>query len=33
MGNWCFTIGGVMLAHRLYHFALAYSRWQHVEVV
>ena len=26
-------VGGVMLAHRLYQFALAYSGWRHVEVV
>lgn len=27
------SIGGAPLAHRLYHFVLAYSRWQHAEVV
>ena len=27
------TIGGVPLAHRLYHFRLAYSGWSHVKVV
>jgi hypothetical protein len=27
------TIGGVPLAHRLYHFRLAFSGWQHAEVV
>lgn len=27
------TIGGQPLAHRLYHFVLAYSGWEHVAVV
>ena len=27
------TIAGVRLAHRLYHFRLAFSGWQHAEVV
>ena len=27
------TIAGVPLAHRLYHFRLAFSGWQHAEVV
>jgi hypothetical protein len=27
------TVGGSALKHRLYHFALAYSRWEHVGVV
>ena len=27
------TIAGVPLAHRLYHFALAFSGWEHAEVV
>jgi hypothetical protein len=27
------AIGGVPLAHRLYHFRLAYSGWSHVKVV
>jgi len=27
------TIAGVLLAHRLYHFRLAFSGWQHAEVV
>jgi hypothetical protein len=27
------TIDGEALSHRLYHFVLAYSHWQHVEVV
>jgi len=27
------TIAGARLAHRLYHFTLASSRWQHAEVV
>ncbi len=27
------TIGGERLCHRLYHFALAYSGWEHVGVV
>jgi hypothetical protein len=27
------TIAGAPLAHRLYHFVLAYSRWEHVGVV
>ena len=27
------TIAGIGLAHRLYHFQLAFSGWQHAEVV
>jgi transposase InsO family protein len=27
------TIGGVALAHRLYHFRLAYSGWSHLRIV
>jgi hypothetical protein len=27
------TVAGVRLAHRLYHFRLAFSGWQHAEVV
>lgn len=27
------TVGGSALKHRLYHFALVYSRWEHVGVV
>jgi hypothetical protein len=27
------TIGGVAFAHILYHFVLAYSRWEHAEIV
>lgn len=27
------TIGGVPLEHRLFHFVLAYSRWEHAAVV
>jgi hypothetical protein len=27
------TVGGSALKHRLYHFALTYSRWEHVGVV
>jgi hypothetical protein len=27
------TIAGVLLAHRLYHFCLAFSGWEHAEVV
>ena len=33
MGELCITIAGVMFAHILYHFVLAFSRWEHVEVV
>jgi hypothetical protein len=33
MGELLITIAGVMFAHILYHFVLAFSRWEHVEVV
>jgi len=33
MGELCITIAGVLFAHILYHFVLAFSRWEHVEVV
>ena len=33
MGELCITIAGVVFAHILYHFVLAFSRWEHVEVV
>lgn len=33
MGDLGITIAGVALDHRLYHFALAYSSWEHAEVV
>ena len=33
MGNLGIRIAGVLLAHRLYHFVLAYSGWEHAEVV
>lgn len=33
MGKLCITIAGVAFAHILYHFVLAFSRWEHVEVV
>jgi hypothetical protein len=33
MGDLLITIAGVMFAHILYHFVLAFSRWEHVEVV
>jgi hypothetical protein len=33
MGKLCITIAGVAFVHILYHFVLAFSRWEHVEVV
>ena len=33
MGELGVTIAGEFLSHRLYHFVLAYSHWEHVEVV
>ena len=33
MGKLCITIAGAAFAHLLYHFVLAFSRWEHVEVV
>ena len=33
MGKLCITIAGAAFAHLLYHFGLAFSRWEHVEVV
>jgi len=33
MGTLRITIGGTAFAHILYHFVLAFSRWEHVEVV
>ena len=33
MGELCITIAGALFAHLLYHFVLAFSRWEHVEVV
>ena len=33
MRKLCVTIAGVLFAHILYHFVLAFSRWEHVEVV
>lgn len=33
MGELCITIAGVAFVHLLYHFVLAFSRWEHVEVV
>jgi len=33
MGKLCITIAGVAFAHILYHFVLAFSRWEHVEIV
>lgn len=33
MGDLCVTIAGVVFAHLLYHFVLAFSRWEHAEVV
>ena len=33
MGKLCITIAGAAFAHILYHFVLAFSRWEHVEVV
>jgi hypothetical protein len=33
MGKLCITIAGAVFVHILYHFVLAFSRWEHVEVV
>jgi hypothetical protein len=33
MGKLCVTIAGTAFAHILFHFVLAFSRWEHVEVV
>jgi hypothetical protein len=33
MGKLCVTVAGVLFVHILYHFVLAFSRWEHVEVV
>ena len=33
MSKLCVTIAGAMFVHILYHFVLAFSRWEHVEVV
>ena len=33
MGKLCVTIAGAAFVHILYHFVLAFSRWEHVEVV
>ena len=33
MGKLCVTIAGAAFAHILYHFVLAFSRWEYVEVV
>jgi len=33
MGKLCITIAGAAFVHILYHFVLAFSRWEHVEVV
>jgi hypothetical protein len=33
MGKLCVTIADVVFVHILYHFVLAFSRWEHVEVV
>ena len=33
MGELCITIAGVAFVHLLYHFVLAFSRREHVEVV
>jgi hypothetical protein len=33
MGKLCVTIAGAVFVHILYHFVLAFSRWEHVEVV
>ena len=33
MGKLCITIAGALFVHILYHFVLAFSRWEHVEVV
>ena len=33
MSKLCVTIGGAPFSHRLYHFVLAYSGWEHAEPV
>ncbi len=33
MGDLHVTIAGVLFDHRLYHFVLAFSRWEHAEIV
>jgi len=33
MGDFSVSIAGAPLAHRLYHFTLAYSAWEHAEPV
>lgn len=33
MGKLCITIAGAVFVHILYHFVLAFSRWEYVEVV
>jgi hypothetical protein len=33
MGKLCITIAGALFVHILYHFVLAFSRWEYVEVV
>ncbi len=33
MGDFGVSVAGVQLAHRLYHFTLAYSAWEHAEPV
>lgn len=33
MAELCITIAGAAFVHILYHFVLAFSRWEHVEVV
>jgi hypothetical protein len=33
MGKLCVTIAGALFVHILYHFVLAFSRWEHVELV
>ena len=33
MSKLCVTIGGAPFAHRLYHFVLAFSRWEYANIV
>lgn len=33
MGKLCITVAGAVFVHILYHFVLAFSRWEYVEVV
>jgi hypothetical protein len=33
MSKLCVTIGGAPFGHRLYHFVLAFSRWEYANVV